>query len=160
MKKQANSTKIDIKKPCHSEEECSALKNQLEEIKAKYMRALADYQNLERRTQEQIRNIYKSANKELLLKIIDILDQMEQANIFIEHDGLKLIIANVKKILSSEKVTPIEVINKSYDPHTAECIEVVNGEQDNQVVREVRKGYKLHDTLLRPSRVVVSKKAN
>jgi len=133
-------------------------KKQIEEYKNKYLRALADYQNLEKRINLEKQELIKMANKNLLLKILPIVDDLEKAEIFVKDDGLKLIKDNFLKFLKNEGVEEIEVLGKEFDPQFAEAVEVVKGEKDNIVVEVLRKGYRLGDKILRVAQVKVAKK--
>ena len=124
----------------------------------RYLRALADYHNLEKRANQQISQAVSQANQRLILQLIDLLDDIEQAELFINDKGLVLIKNKLEKILTNENVNPIELINKEYDPSVAECIEIIS-DNDNNIVKEVvKKGYQLNGTLLRPGQVKVGKK--
>ncbi len=131
---------------------------QIEEWKNKYLRALADYHNLEKRVEESRETIRKRANRDLLLRLLEILDTVYAAEVFIKDPGLKLVVDKFTSLLSQEGVTEIDLLGKEYDPFTAECTEVVPGEKDNIVVDVVQKGYKQYDEVIRPARVRVSKK--
>jgi molecular chaperone GrpE len=133
-------------------------KKQIEEYKTKYLRALADYQNLEKRVNLEKQELIKMANKNLLLKILPIVDDLEKAEIFVKDDGLKLIKDNFLKFLKNEGVEEIEVLGKEFNPQLAEAVEVVKGEKDNIVVEVLRKGYHLGDKILRVAQVKVAKK--
>jgi molecular chaperone GrpE len=133
-------------------------KKQIEEYKTKYLRALADYQNLEKRINLEKQELIKMANKNLLLKILPIVDDLEKAEIFVKDDGLKLVKDNFLKFLKNEGVEEIEVLGKEFDPQLAEAVEVVKGEKDNIVVEVLRKGYRLGDKILRVAQVKVAKK--
>lgn len=134
-------------------------KNEVEEWKNKYLRALADYQNLEKRTEEQITRQKSESKKKLLLKFLHVFDNIERAEIFVEDQGLMLIKEQFANILKDEKVKELDLLRKPFDPYLAECIEVVDGEKDNIVVEIIRKGYKIDHELLRPAQVKVTKKS-
>ena len=72
-----------------------------QEWESKYLRALADYHNLEKRVALQMQDFKKGANKELILKFLDILDSLDRAEIFIKDPGLSLIKADFAKILKN-----------------------------------------------------------
>lgn len=131
-----------------------------EEWKEKYLRALADYQNLERRTAEQIVSFQKKANQNLLLKFLEVLDDLEKGAVFVKDQGLQLIKDKFVKILKSEGIEEIAVLGTSFDPQTAECIETVKGKKNNIIIEIIRKGYVLDGEILRPARVKVEVKAD
>ncbi|MDH7476486.1 MAG: nucleotide exchange factor GrpE [Microgenomates group bacterium] len=137
--------------------DCKKLKKELEEIKSKYLRVLADYQNFEKRVNEEKRKIFDNAKKEFILKLLPFLDNLEKAEIFNKDKGLTMIKDNFLQILKNEGLEEINILGKEFDPHLAEAVEVVKGEKDNQVVEVVRKGYKLNNEVFRVALVKVSK---
>lgn len=148
--KQSESEKVN--------QEIEQLKKQVEEFKNKYLRALADYQNLEKRIDEEKFEIIKNANKYLILGLLPFLGNLEKAEIFIKDKGLKMTKDHLFDILKEIGLEEIEVLNKEYDPISAEVIEVVPGDKDNIVTEVLRKGYKLNDKILQVAQVKVSKK--
>lgn len=134
------------------------LKQEVEQWRNKYLRALADYQNLEKRINQEQKELKKSVNKNLLLKFISILDEIERAALFINNDGLKLIKKKFLQILNEEGVKEIDLIGKKFDPHLAEAVEVVQGKENDIIVEVVKKGYYYYDKVLRVAQVKVSKK--
>ncbi len=130
-----------------------------DDYKNKYLRALADYQNLDRRMRDERVEIRKAAEASVILDLLPFLDTLNQAEVFIKDPGLKMVKDTFIQQLASMGVKTIDVLNKEYDPYTAEAIEVVEGEQENIVVEVVRNGYMLFDKILRPAQVKVSKKS-
>lgn len=129
---------------------------QVNEWESKYKRALADYQNLEKRVRDDRRNLYQNANKDLLLRFLPILDTLELANKHEGNQGLVLGINQFANILKSEGVVEIKAVGEKFDPTLMEVVSTTEG-KEGIVIQEVRKGYLLHDTLLRPAQVIVGK---
>lgn len=146
MKKKDDSQKIE------------ALKLELEEWKAKYLRALADYQNLERRIAKQRVDDARLAAKGVITKILQVLDVLEAAQKVLNDQGLELALKQFKDILASERVEKIEVVGKKFDPNTMECVEVVETDKEGEVIEEVRAGYTLVGEVIRVAKVKVGKK--
>lgn len=142
-----------------SKEECDVLKKQVEEYKSKYLRAIADYQNYERRVQDQRVEWTKNANKNVILKLLSFLDDLERAKAFVSDPSLVHIKESFNKMLKNEGLEEIEVLNKPYDPYTAEVIDMKEGKEENIVLAVLRKGYLYNGQLLRVAQVTVSKKA-
>lgn len=139
--------------------EIEQLKKEIEEWKAKFLRALADYQNLEKRIREQRQEDTKYAAKNIIFKILPVLDALEQAAKNINKDqGFEIIIKQLKDILKSENVEKIEVTGKKFDPNFMECLVAEESDRDGEVLEELRPGYKILDTLLRAAQVKVGKK--
>jgi len=160
--------KQDLKKPsfakategakkCQCQNEINNLKRQAEEYKNKYLRALADYQNFEKRVGQEKEEIRNNANKLLIIRLLSFLDGLDKAEIFIKDANLKLVKDNFKKLLKDEGLEEIEVLNKDFDPYTAEVIDLVEGEKENIVVEVLRKGYLLNGKVIRVAQVKVSK---
>ncbi|MBI4973960.1 nucleotide exchange factor GrpE [Candidatus Roizmanbacteria bacterium] len=161
--KQAKSVQNDEVKKLQDELEQfkSALeeeKKKTEENKTKYLRALADYQNFENRVASQREELINNANKHLIIKLLSFLDNLDQAEIFVKDNHLKLIKDSFHKMLKEEGLKELEVKGKEYDPYTAEVIDMVEGEKANQVVDVLRKGYEMNGKVIRVAQVKVSKK--
>lgn len=138
--------------------EVVSLKQQIDEFKNKYLRAIADYQNLEKRVGEERFELMKMANKNLLVKILPFLDNLEKAELFIKDPGLKISKDHFMQILTDSGMIEIDCLNKDFDPVVAEAVELVPGEAENKVVEVLRKGYMFEDKIIRVAQVKVSKK--
>lgn len=141
-------------------QEIDNLKQQVEEFKNKYLRALADYQNLEKRVSDERFELIKMANKNLLIKILPFLDNLEKAEIFIKDKGLKISKEHFLQILKEVGLEEINLLNKDFDPNLAEAIDIVPGIEDNKVVEVLRKGYMYEGKIIRVVQVKVSKIIN
>jgi molecular chaperone GrpE len=148
---------------CNEEKcECEEVENQIDEKtkeieawKNKYLRSLADYQNLENRIEKQFEQYKIRANKNLILKMLEVLDMFDKAEMFVKDEGLKIIKTNFEKALFSEGLKELDVLNKKFDPNTAECIEVVPGKKEDIVVEVLRRGYILNEDIVRVAQVKV-----
>ena len=129
---------------------------ELEEWKNKYLRALADYQNLERRHHEEKHDVHKFANEILLVRFLSAIDTLARARDHIKDPGLDLAYKEFNSILEEQGVKKIEAVGKPFNPHEMECIEVVSGEDDT-VVEELLPGYALHGKIVRVAQVKVGK---
>ncbi len=154
--------KVETKKPVadKTNTEIEVLKKQVEEFKNKYLRALADYQNLENRIKQEREWVVDNANRHLVLKLLPFLDNLEKAEVFIKDEGLRIAKDQLEKVLTELGLVEIEVLNKEYDPYTAEVIELVEGDKDNMVTEVIRRGYKMGEKILRVAQVKVSKKTS
>ena len=134
------------------------LKTQLEEMTNQWKRAVADYQNLVKRTQEQQKEFVQFAVKNFLEKLLPVVDDLEMAQKHLKDQGLTLALKKLYAVFEQEGLTRIETEGKEYDIHTMEAIAIVDGKEDNKIVVEHRAGYLLHGSVLRPAQVTVSKK--
>jgi molecular chaperone GrpE len=150
MKK--NEKKVEPEIEQEENTELLNLENQLK-------RALADYQNLEKRIASEKSSWILSSNKNLLLKLLPGLDSLLLAEIHTQDEGVKLSIKHFLDILENEGVKKIETVGKAFDPNLMEAITTQVGE-DGKVLEEVRAGYMLYETVLRPAQVIVGKSDN
>ncbi|MDP2919679.1 MAG: nucleotide exchange factor GrpE [Dehalococcoidia bacterium] len=127
-----------------------------------WKRAQADFINYKRRTEQEKQEMGKYANAQLILFILPVLDDFERALGTTPPDaakpewveGMKLIASKLRAILESQGLTPIEAVGKPFDPAVHEAMMPGKG-KEGIVVTELRRGYRLHERVLRPSQVVV-----
>lgn len=136
------------------------LKKQTDEFKNKYLRAIADYQNLEKRVGDERIELFKIANQGLLIKILPFLDNLEKAEIFVKDPGLKISKDHFMQILKETGLEEIDILSKDFDPVSSEAVDIVPGKEDNKVIEVLRKGYKFGDKIIRVAQVKVSKKVS
>lgn len=149
--------KDDNKKEAKKEKDHEECQKRVEELEAQIKRVLADYQNLEKRTLEDRKNWISLANKELLLRLLPVLDTLIIASKHFKNDGLDLSIKQFQEVLKAEGLIRIETEGYEFNPETMECVETVEG-NDGKVIEELSAGYLLNDKLLRPARVRVGGK--
>ncbi|OGY24136.1 MAG: nucleotide exchange factor GrpE [Candidatus Woykebacteria bacterium RBG_13_40_15] len=144
------------KKADKSTERIRELENQLK-------RALADYDNLQKRIEADKDQIIKFSKIIILSKFLDVLDTFEnieeeckEANPGL-RSGIELTLDQFKKVLASAGVEEIKT-DADFDPRFHEAVDVVAGEANNKIVEVVEKGYKIEDKIIRPAKVRVSKK--
>ncbi len=136
------------------EKEIEALNSKVSELEQNYRRALADYQNQERRHKERESQIIKFAQATLIEKILFTLDSLELAQSHLKDKGLQIVIDQFTKTLEGEGLSVIQSDNSTFDPNTMDCLELTPGEKD-QVIETISKGFLLYDKVLRPAKVKV-----
>lgn len=139
-----------------SEKEITILRQQVADLENKWKRSLADYLNLEKRIDKEKQDFVFFANSLLLLKVIDLLDDLGRCSKHLKDEGLCLVIQKFQDLLKGERVDEISVLGKQFDPQQMEAIEQVEGEKD-KVVEVLSPGYKIADKILRPARVKVGR---
>ncbi len=150
-------TKQD-KKAAVEESKNQDLERQIIELTGHWKRALADYQNLEKRHEREKAEFVEYANSGLILKLVAVLDHLERAQAHLKDDGLDLAIKEFEKVLTEEGLQEIEALGKEFNPLEMEAVEIVTGEKNNQIAEVVNKGYSLKGRVIRPARVKVFKK--
>lgn len=160
----------------NNEDEISILKKRVEELenevsdmKDKYMRAMAEAENIRKRTAKEKADGIKRANKGLLLSLINFMDNFERALKSFDNDetikgseyykGVELIHKQFIDFLTDNGVSEIEALGEEFDPNLHEALTMleVPDIDKEQVVEVYAKGYKLNDELLRTAKVVVGK---
>ena len=142
------------------------LQKQLEEetkLKEEYLndlkRITAEFQNYQKRIEQEKIEFLKYSKKDLIIKLLDILDNFERALLNKDNHeeflkGIELIHKQLKETLEKEKVKRIEETH--FNPEKHEIISVEEGEE-NKILEEYQKGYSLYDKTVRPSKVKVGK---
>lgn len=144
------------KKEDKSKEEIEKLHEKISSLEDQLKRVLADYQNLEKRAHREKHEWVKIANKELLLRLLPVLDTLFLAQNHIKDQGIDLSIKQFLDILKFEGVEKIEAYGHEFNPKLMECVETLEGEKD-KVMEEVTCGYTLNGEVLRAARVKVGK---
>ncbi len=150
------------------------MKQALDEAKAKaeanmagWQRAAADMANYRRRSEQERSELLKTANADLIRRLLPAVDDMERAFQTVPDDlakkpwveGMKLIERKLLTILEQEGVTQYDALGQDFDPavHDAVTIEPVDPENDGKVIGEIQKGYRMREKVLRPALVRVGK---
>jgi len=155
-----------------NESSISELKAELEETKQnlaeyeeKLKHALADFQNLQRKTQSDIENGINLKIDKLLLKLLTIYDDLFLAKKVladekIDVSGLESIVKNMNSLLLEYKVTPINALGEIFNPNFHEAVLVVEDSSldEGTITKEIRKGYISENRVIRPTIVEISKK--
>lgn len=128
------------------------------ELENQLKRALADYQNLERRVSEERRILSQLTSVLVIEKFLPVLDNLESAQKHLNDEGLAMVVKQFRDILESEGVEEIEAQGAQFDPNMHEAAEVQDGENENMIVNVIGKGYKINDRVIRPAKVVVCRK--
>lgn len=136
--------------------EIKKLRKQVEEAENNWRRALADYQNLEKRTVQEREKFVKWANATLIDKLLGVLDILEKAVDHLKDKGLKLALDQFRIVLESEGLKEVKTVAEEFNPETMDAVEMVKGNK-NKVVEVVLKGYMLNDKILRPAKVKVGR---
>jgi molecular chaperone GrpE len=134
--------------------------NELEVVKGMLARALADYDNLNKRVERERQDLGKIASVGVIIKLLPVLDNLESAEEHLKDQGLAISIAEFKRVLSEEGLTEIKPkVGDKFDENIMEVIEVVAGASDNIVAETVLVGWKYNEGLVvRHAKVKVSKK--
>lgn len=132
-----------------------------------YLRAMADMENLRKRSQREKDDLAKFGNENILREILPVIDNLERA---VEHavqdeatngllEGVKMTLDQFGKVLEKFNVVQIEAVGQVFDSALHQAMGQVETDEvePNMVAQEMQKGYLLNERLLRPSLVMVAK---
>ncbi|MDO3378319.1 nucleotide exchange factor GrpE [Geoalkalibacter halelectricus] len=133
-----------------------------------YLRMAADLDNFRKRAQREREDLAKFANEKILREVLPVIDNLERA---VEHarqeggnskglvEGVEMTLSQFAKVLEKFGVAPLESVGKPFDPARHEAMGQLESAQHpaNTVAQELQKGYVLHERLLRPALVMVTK---
>jgi molecular chaperone GrpE len=140
---------------------------ELADLKDKYVRLYADFENYKKRMQKDKEELVKYCNESILYEILPVIDNLEMALSHASDDvseglvkGVEITLREFQRVMEKFGLIPIEAFGKPFDPsvHHAMSHVVRSDVGDRTVVEEYRKGYMLGGKVLRPSLVAVSKR--
>ncbi|WP_442935395.1 nucleotide exchange factor GrpE [Nitrosarchaeum sp.] len=139
-------------------------KQKVKDYEDKIKHVLADYQNLNKKTQSDIEKGVNTKIEEFMLDFLKIYDDFIRAKqVFSESkintNGLDSILKNMDSLLSKYNITPIDALGEIFDPNFHEAISIIEDSEldNNTIVKELRKGYISHKRVIRPTLVEISK---
>lgn len=141
------------------------LQEEVASAKDKYLRLYSEFENFRRRTSKEKLELIQSANEQLILSLLPVLDDFERAQKALEDkttpeiEGLLLIHQKLRKILEIHGVKAMEISpgTTAFDTDVHEAVTQVPGEESmkNKVVDVLENGYFLNDKVIRFAKVVV-----
>jgi molecular chaperone GrpE len=144
-----------------------SLQKEKDEIFEKLQRVSADYANYQKRVPRQISDSINYEKEKIIKSLLPALDNFEHTlqnsnsaeNIDILTKGIRIIYDQMLDILKSHGVEQMKTLGQTFDPAQHEAMMRKNepDKDDNTIVEEFQKGYKLNDRVIRPSKVVVNK---
>jgi molecular chaperone GrpE len=161
-------------KPPESSGDLAELQNKLqektqeaEENYARLVRLAADVENLKKRQERERAELLQYANENLVKELLPVVDNLERA---LDHgrqlkapeallEGIDMVYQGFLKALERFGVTPFDSVGQHFDPtfHNAMMQEETPDFPDCSVIKEVQKGYRMNQRLLRPAMVVVAR---
>ena len=169
------STTINDKQELNSVDNLDSVENdtqdEMKELKDQLLRTLAENENLRKRTAKEIEQIKKYGHISLLRDFLNVVDNMERAvqSVSSENqsqlgvknliDGIEIVLKDMKSLLDKNNIKKIEPLHERFDYNLHQAMfEAPSSEYDEGLILEVvQPGYILHDRLIRPAMVGVSK---
>src|SRR5215472_17662539 len=133
----------------------------------RYLRLAAEFDNFKKRTRREQREIRKHAAEEVATRLLPVLDDAERAMEQVPDGtdpswlrGIQLTLQKLQDVLASVGIEPIEAVGARFDPKLHEAIgsEESSEHPEGTVVSVLRRGYRSHDRVLRPSLVKLARR--
>jgi molecular chaperone GrpE len=129
----------------------------------------ADFENYKKRVEREKEEIFRFATERLVLEILEVVDNLERA---IESgktedggkenllEGVEMTYKQLMKILEKEGVECIKAEGSMFDPYLHECVMTENTDtlEEDTVIQELLKGYKMNSKVIRHSKVKIAKR--
>ncbi|MDB5261630.1 MAG: molecular chaperone GrpE [Adhaeribacter sp.] len=142
------------------------LEEELTEMKDKYLRLYSEFDNYKRRTSKERLDLLKTANQEMVVALLPVIDDFERARQSMQQaqdvtavkEGVDLIFNKMFSILQQKGLKPMETVGEAFDADIHEAITQIPAPDESQkgkVIDEVEKGYYLHDKVVRFAKVVI-----
>ena len=142
------------------------LEAEAEEASNRHLRLAADFDNYKKRARQEQADLVRSANAELIGKLLPVVDNFHRVLESVPETtddawikGVRLTLLQLEELLAAQGVSPIDAIGQPFDPSQHEAIghEESSEHPEDTVVTEVRRGYRLHDRVVRPALVKVAR---
>jgi molecular chaperone GrpE len=165
---QDTATDIPTEESGKSDNQTVNLQQQIEELKDKYLRLVADFDNFRKRTARERLDLIQTASKDVITSLLPVLDDSERAEKQIKNtqdveavkEGIALVFTKLRSALQSKGLKPMVSVGQDFNPEFHEAITEVPAPQPElkgTVLDEVEKGYYLNDKIIRFAKVVVGK---
>lgn len=129
-----------------------------------WIRAKAETENIRKRAQTDVSNAHKYAIENFSAQLLTVMDSLDAAlaveNATIENfkSGMELTQKQLISVFDKFNIKAIDPKGEKFDPHQHQAMCMIDSEQPpNTVVQVMQKGYKLHERIIRPALVSVSK---
>lgn len=162
----ANEETTEEQQPEEEKDPLELANEQIEELKDKYLRSVAEFDNYRKRTLKEKAELILNGGEKAITAILPILDDMERAiangqktdDPAVLREGMELIFTKFNKTLESLGVSKIETEDADFDTDIHEAIAMVPGMGDDKkgkVLDCVQTGYKLNEKVIRHAKVAV-----
>lgn len=144
-------------------EQISKLKDELEDVKDRHTRLIAEFDNLKKRSAKEREGLYNSIIGDIVSSLLPVIDNLEKATEADSKDeeykkGIELVLKQFRDVLNANGVKEIEAVGQPFDPELHEAVSMIQDENlgEKIVAQEYRKGYMIGNKVIRHSMVVVA----
>ena len=162
--KSEETPQTEKKKKLTLSEKYNQLQVEYDELKDRWMRGAAEFENFRKRTFTEKADWIKNATERLVLELCDVVDNFERAlhpevekNREAFEKGIDMIFQQLEAVLKKEGVEKIDAFGKEFDPNLHEALAHIPSElEENKIVAVIQNGYIMNEKIIRPVRVAVS----
>jgi len=141
------------------------LQKELEELKDKYLRTSAEFDNYRKRMDKNMQDMIDATKRSAIGDFLIVLDNMEKAiNVSKEHketiiEGVELTVKSFKDLLKKHNIETIDPGEETFNPDIHEALAMHDSENvpKNSIIQTLEKGYIYKNKLIKPAKVIVSK---
>lgn len=162
----ASSNGTDNNKEEEEQDPLTAAKEEIEQLKDKYLRSVAEFDNYRKRTLKEKAELILNGSEKAIQAILPVIDDMERAianaekteDVAVLKEGMELIYQKTNKIMESLGVKKIDTEDADFDTNFHEAVAMVPGmgnEKKGKVLDCVQTGYTLNDKVIRHAKVAV-----
>lgn len=163
-----NATSTDTSQEVEQSKVADDPQKEIADLKNRYFRALADYQNLQRRSAKEVLEARSRGVEDFVKKLLPILDTLDKAMEQLSKteidkklmDGLEMFYIQLTDVLEKEGLKPVSAKGKKFntDFHEAMCTKSLDEFDDEIVLAEYEKGYTFNGRVLRTAKVEINQK--
>ncbi|MEP7256850.1 MAG: nucleotide exchange factor GrpE [Flavitalea sp.] len=151
-----------------ADNELKKLQQEITDLKDKYLRQAADFDNFRKRTAKERLELIQTAGRDVISSLLEVVDDCNRAEKQLQNggesasikEGILLVFNKLRAVLQARGLKPMETIGKDFDPDHHEAITEIpapTSQGVGKVIDEVEKGYYLNDKIIRFAKVVVGK---
>ena len=167
-KKEGNANKSDSEdeKINHQTGSNTDEENETSELKDKYLRLFAEFDNYKKRTARERLDLIRTASEDLVSRLLPVLDDFDRAKKTADDpateetfsEGVSLVYNKLHQILESKGLKAMDTSETEFDPELHEAITKIpapNESMKNKIIDHIEKGYYLNDKIIRHAKVVI-----
>ena len=156
----------DVQEELTVEEQLREREIEIAELKDKYLRIFAEFDNFKKRTIKEKMDFMRNASRDVLADLLPVLDDFDRAKQSAEDDksteqfseGVTLVYNKILSVVKSKGLRPMDSTGEVFDPELHEAITKIPAPSEDmkgKVIDTITKGYYLNDTIIRFAKVVV-----
>ncbi len=157
-----------LNEPVVNEPEIEAIRAELEELRDKYLRKVAEFDNFRKRSNKEKYDLIRTAGKEVIIDLLEVLDDIDRAEEQLNssedldqiREGILLVFGKLRSKLTARGLKVMESREQDFDPDLHEALSEIPApekELKGKVLDEIQKGYYLNEAIIRHAKVVVGK---